>query len=64
MQNRENYITSYIKKPCHICGKLTDQIEICFEVYLCSKECEEVMNKKYIEYLNKVGDLEDFFNAE
>lgn len=59
------YITSKEKKPCCVCGKLTDQIEFCYEAYVCSKECEDVLNKQYMEYLQKTADIEgDFFNAK
>lgn len=44
-----DYILSKQLKPCMVCGKLTNQIEVCSEGYLCSDEC----NKKwYQDYKN------------
>ena len=60
MQNDENYIMSKEYKPCWICGKLTNRIEINYEAPICSYECEKIADKGYWEALKKMGAL----NAE
>lgn len=47
--NNGSYIRSKIKEPCCVCGKLTNRIEYNYEAYICSRECEKVMDKKLIE---------------
>lgn len=47
-----SYIYSKEKKPCYICGKPTKRIEYNYEAYICSRNCENVMNKKLIESEN------------
>lgn len=47
--SNSDYIYSRCKKPCCVCGKLTKRIEYCYESYICSNKCENVMNKKLIE---------------
>lgn len=45
-----NYIISKSKKPCIVCGKLTNRLEKHYEAYICSSECEEVMNEEVAMY--------------
>nr|DAO73281.1 MAG TPA: protein of unknown function (DUF3330) [Caudoviricetes sp.] len=42
------YITVDAKKPCYVCGKLTNRIEYNYEAYICSKKCEDKLNEKLI----------------
>lgn len=37
-------------KPCIICGKLTDRVEIYSEAHICSEECEQKLNDIITEY--------------
>ena len=39
------YFTSKEKKPCCVCGKLTDQIEYNYEAYLCGPKCEVFLGR-------------------
>lgn len=45
-----NYIVSKSKKPCIVCGKLTNRFEKHYEAYICSSECEVVMNEEVAMY--------------
>jgi len=54
MQNKENFIISKDYKPCWICGKLTNKIEINYEAYICSHECEKIADKQYLDTLKKM----------
>lgn len=27
-------------EPCACCGEMTDYVDVCFEVYVCSDECQ------------------------
>lgn len=45
-----NCIISKSKKPCIVCGKLTNRLEKHYEAYICSSECEEVMNEEIVKY--------------
>ena len=45
-----NYIVSKYKKPCIVCGKLTNRLEKHYEAYICSLECEVVMNNEVVKY--------------
>ena len=49
MSKNEHYDTGYFtskeKKPCCVCGKLTDQIEYNYEAYLCSPKCEALLGR-------------------
>lgn len=42
----KNYIRSEKKKPCIVCGKLTNNIEIGYERPICCSACLEEMNRK------------------
>lgn len=44
-----DYIISDNYKPCCVCGKLTNRIEINYEAYICSPECERVLNSQSLE---------------
>lgn len=41
-----DYISSDTYKPCCVCGKFTNRIEINYEAYVCSMECERVLNSQ------------------
>ena len=49
MSKNEHYDTGYFtskeKKPCCVCGKLTDQIEYNYEAYLCGPKCEAFLER-------------------
>ena len=41
------------KQPCWNCGELTEYIDINFEAYLCSEECQAQKDSEYIDaFLN------------
>ena len=49
MNNKYNLIDCILSdtyKPCCVCGKLTNRIEINYEAYICSIECEHVLNSQ------------------
>ena len=46
---KENFIISKNKAPCWICKKLTNRIEINYEAFICSDECEKIADQEYIE---------------
>lgn len=50
-----NCIISKSKKPCIVCGKLTNRLEKHYEAYICSSECEEVMDKEVAKYETMEG---------
>ena len=54
MQNNENFIIAKEYKPCWICGKLTNKIEINYEAYICSSECEKIADKRYWDVLKRM----------
>ena len=37
------------KQPCWNCGALTDYVDINYEAYLCSDECQQQKDSEYIE---------------
>lgn len=45
----DGYMTSEYYKPCIVCGKLTNKIEYNYEAYICSYECENIMDEKLME---------------
>lgn len=53
----DGYIISKHYKPCCVCGKLTNKIEYNYEAYICSYECENIMNEKLMA-AELVGDME------
>lgn len=55
MQNKENFIIAKENKPCWICGKPTNKIEINYEARICSCECEKIADKRYWDALKKMG---------
>ena len=59
MQNNYNFIISKTKKPCWICEKLTNQIEINYEAYICSSKCEKIADEAYIKYLQNMINIKD-----
>lgn len=48
------YIVSEDLKECTVCGKLTNKIDIFIEQRICSKECLNVRDKEYLDYLSKI----------
>ena len=54
MLSKENYIISKEYKPCWICGKATNKIEINYEAYICGHKCEKIADKKYWDALKKM----------
>lgn len=46
-----SYIMTKKKKPCYICGSLTRRLDYCYETYICSQACKDVMDKRYSDYL-------------
>lgn len=48
------YITVDEKKPCYVCGRLTNRIEYNYEAYICSKKCEDKINEKLIAVGNDI----------
>lgn len=53
-----NYIISKEEKPCVVCGKPTKRIEVCYESYICSDECQDVMDQKCFETICKILEAE------
>lgn len=53
-----NYIYTDNLKPCVVCGNLTCQVGICEEARICSDECMSKMDKDYLDYLERVKDIE------
>lgn len=54
MQNKENFIIAKEYKPCWICGRPTNKIEINYEAYICSCKCEKIADKRYWDALKKM----------
>ena len=54
MLSKENYIISKEYKPCWICGKATNKIEINYEAHICSSECEKIADKRYLDALKRM----------
>jgi len=54
MQNKENFIIGKKNKPCWICGKPTNKIEINYEAHICSSECEKIADKRYWDALKRM----------
>ena len=46
-----NIMRGTIKQPCCICGKLTEYIDICYEAYFCSTECQNKMDDDFYDSL-------------
>ena len=40
-------IKSEDKKPCAKCGELTEFVEYCYELRLCSEECLQEINNEF-----------------
>ena len=38
------------KRPCLICGELTDYIDVCSEAHFCSDECVKAFYQQLTEY--------------
>ena len=54
MQSKENFIIAKEYKPCWICGKATNKIEINYEAYICSSECEKIADKRCWDVLKRM----------
>ena len=55
--NTGNYILSNNTKPCCVCGKQTNYVEINYESFVCSPECEAVLDKEYWDWLAKKPEI-------
>lgn len=52
-----NYILTKARKPCIVCGKLTNRLEYCYEAYLCSDECQDVIDTKVAKMEEECKDI-------
>lgn len=52
------YITVEKKGKCYVCGKLTNKIEYTYETYICSKECENMMDMMLFEAENRADSVD------
>lgn len=50
-----NYIVSKNKRPCCICGKLTNRFERDCNDYICSLECEYILHTNVVNCLIENG---------
>lgn len=55
--NTGNYILSNNTRPCCVCGRLTNYVEINYESFVCSQECEAVLDKEYQDWLAKTPEI-------
>lgn len=46
VDERHNIIRSRTAEPCSVCGELTDYVEINYEGYFCSEECENEFTRR------------------
>lgn len=52
-----NYIVVENPGMCCVCGKPTHAVEINYEEFVCSNECEAVLDKEYLDWLAKKPDI-------
>lgn len=53
MEIHNGFILGKQEKPCIICGKPTNQIEIDFECRICSDECSMELLNQYLKCVDK-----------
>ena len=39
-------------KPCCVCEKPTNRVDYCYEARICSRECEDVLDKEWMKQEN------------
>ena len=59
-----NYLITKDKRPCVICGKLTSRLDYCYELRICSKECQKVIDQRYSDAMDKIerGEINEVFS--
>ena len=55
--NTGNYIISNNIRPCCVCGRPTNFVEVNYESFVCSKECEVELDKEYQDWLAKTPEI-------
>jgi predicted nucleic acid-binding Zn ribbon protein len=53
-----NYIIAKQKGKCCVCGKPTRIVEMNYEDFVCSPECEVVLDKEYQDRLAKMPEID------
>lgn len=59
-QYDDGYFISKEYKPCCVCGKPTNRVEYNYETYICSRDCEDILNKK----LFKAENCNEWHNSD
>ena len=60
MFNHDEFAWSEKVDNCCVCGRLTHFIDLDFEAFVCSEECDEALTKEFFAINNTI--VEDFKN--